>query len=276
MIDCKKLANEVKEVCKKKLAGITEPYYLKIIQVEGDAASDAYTKGKKQDCVEIGLQYRHVIIPKNCDMLDVSLEISKGNHDAHCIGIILQLPLPEHLREYQELFTKLIKEEKDVDGFRPDSSFYPCTPLGINHILHSVTNHNISGLHCVIVGRGKLVGYPTFELLNEENATVTLCNSRTPKEKLKELCLSADVVIAATGVPNLITKDMVKPTTIVIDAGINRDENGKMCGDCSRELYDYVENITTVPGGVGLMTRAALMRNCVMAIEEKELPDVDN
>lgn len=271
MIDCKKLAQEVKDSGKQKLAGITEPYYLKIIQVEGDPASDAYTRGKKKDCVEIGLQYRHVILPKKCDMVDVLLEITKGNIDRHCIGIILQLPLPEHLREYQELFTTTIAKEKDVDGFREDSLFYPCTPLGIIHILHTLKNRNLSGLKCVVVGRGKLVGLPTFQMLNEENATVTLCNSHTPPEVLKRECLYADVVITATGVPNLITKDYVRPETIVIDAGINRDENGKMCGDCSKDLYGFVENITTVPGGVGLMTRAALMRNCVMAIMEKEI-----
>ena len=265
MIDCKKLAQTIKDSCKSKLESLTSPYYLMIIQVEGDAASDAYTAGKRKDCDEIGLGCKHVVLPNDCRRYDVLDAIRKGNEDSDCIGIILQLPLPKHLDRYKDDLVNAIASYKDVDGFKHDSQYYPCTPSGIVTILNYVVEE-IRGLHCVVSGRSKIVGYPTFEMLNELNATVTLCNSNTPKEKLRWLCLSADVVICATGVPNLITKDMVNPNTIVIDAGITRGEDGKLCGDCDKELYDYVENITTVPGGVGLMTRAMLMWNCTKSI----------
>lgn len=269
MIDCKKLSQTIKDDCKSKLATVEEPYYLMIVQVEGDDASNAYTLGKRKDCEEIGLMYHHIILPNNCSYSDVLDVINKGNRDIYCCGIILQLPLPKHLNVYKEMLVNAIATNKDVDGFKVDSPYYPCTPLGIISVLQSVV-HNINDFHCVVIGRSKLVGYPTFEMLNELNATVTLCHSHTPKDTLRKLCLSADVVICATGVPNLVTRDMVNPNTIVIDAGITRDENGKLCGDCSKDLYDYVEYITTVPNGVGLMTRAMLMYNCTKSIVKRE------
>ena len=262
MIDCKKLAQSIKDKCKEDLKEVHTPYYLKIIQVDGDVASNAYTKGKRKDCEEIGLGCQHVLLPNDCSWLDVMHEIDSGNEDGKCCGIILQLPLPKSLTEYKDFFIERIRPGKDVDGFRKDSPYCKCTPLGIVEILENVVG-NISGLHCVVIGRSDLVGYPTFKMLNRLNATVTLCNSHTPPALLQALCLESDVVISATGVPNLIDRNFVFQDTIVIDAGISRDEDGKLCGDCDKELYDYVEDITTVPGGVGLMTRAMLMRNCV-------------
>lgn len=266
MIDCKKLAQDIKERCKAKVKPGT---YLKIIQVEGDEASNAYTRGKRKDCEEIGLGCEHVLLPNNSDFINVRSEIALGNMDRNCVGIILQLPLPKHLEPLKDDLISTIVPEKDVDGFLPDSPFEPCTPAGIIEILKSVVP-DIAGKHCVVIGRSKLVGYPTFEMLNKLNATVTLCNSHTPYEVLRRECLYADVVISATGVPDLITEDHVFPETIVIDAGISRGADGKLCGDCSKELYDYVDNITPVPGGVGLMTRAMLMQNCVGGKYESE------
>jgi methylenetetrahydrofolate dehydrogenase (NADP+)/methenyltetrahydrofolate cyclohydrolase len=229
--------------------------------VEGDKASDAYTRGKKKDCEEIGLGCKHILLPNDCHYSDIHHHIIQGNFDTNCIGIILQLPLPAHLKRFTYPLIRKINPNKDVDGFLPDSTFSPCTPAGIIEILKSV-KPDIAGLHCVVVGRGPTVGYPVFEMLNKLNATVTLCNSYTDPDVLQRECWYADVVITAAGVPNLITKDHVLPGTIVIDAGINRDADGKLCGDCSKDLYDYVDKITPVPGGVGLMTRAMLMKNC--------------
>ena len=269
MIDCKSLAQSIKDSCRKDLARISTSYYLKIIQVEGDKASDAYTRGKRKDCEEIGLGCKHVLLPENCDRTDVVNAIQEGNADPRCCGIILQLPLPEHLDKYKKVFIDLIKPDKDVDGFRKDSPFSPCTPSGIIEILKDAVG-DLTGLHCVVIGRSELVGYPTFEMLNKLNATVSLCNSHTPRRLLQALCLEADVVISATGVPKLIDKFFVYPNTTVIDAGISRDWNGHLCGDCDKAMYDYVENITPVPGGVGLMTRAMLMKNCVRSVKERE------
>ena len=269
MIDCKKLAQSIKDKCKEDLKEVHTPYYLKIIQVEGDSASNAYTKGKRKDCEEIGLGCRHTLLPNNCDWLDVMREIDESNLDDACCGIILQLPLPKHLVDYKDLFIERIRPSKDVDGFRENSPYQPCTPSGIIEILESVVG-DLTGLHCVVVGRSDLVGYPTFKMLNKLNATVTLCNSHTSPALLGALCLGSHVVISATGVPKLITCNHVFADTVVIDAGISRDEDGNLCGDCDKELYDYVENITTVPGGVGLMTRAMLMNNCVQSARRME------
>ena len=271
MIDCKSIAEEIKKECAEKIVEYkVKDCYLKIIQVEGDIASDAYTKGKVNDCKEVKLGCEHILLPADCSYLDVVNEINKGNKDYRCIGIILQLPLPQHLKKYEASLLNCILNEKDVDGFKKDSLFSPCTPSGIIEILLKTVDGSIDGLHCVIVGRGQLVGKPLFKMLNDLNATVTLCNSHTPKETLKKLCLSSDIVITAVGKPNLITKDMVNPNTIVIDAGINRDEDGKLCGDCDKALYEYVENITAVPNGVGLLTRAMLLKNCTKYMEVDE------
>lgn len=269
MIDCKKLAQDIKDECKEKLKDINKSYYLKIIQVDGDVASDVYTNGKRKDCEEIGLECYHVLLPKDCHVLDVAHEIANGNHDPYCVGIILQLPLPKHLERFKDRLIKLIEDTKDVDGFIKESPYKPCTPAGIIHILQSVMP-DVSGKHCVVIGRSQIVGYPTFEMLNELNATVTLCNSHTPKHLLNKFCSSADVIVCATGVPNLITPSMVYSNTVVIDAGISRGSDGKLCGDCSKDLYKFMKHITPVPNGVGLITRAMLMKNCTDAVLAKE------
>lgn len=272
MIDCKSIAEEIKKECREKIKACSPIYhpYLKIIQVEGDEASNSYTKGKKSDCMEVGLGCKHVLLPNNVAACEVLQAIECGNKDNNCVGIILQLPLPKHLEEVKEHLIGYISNDKDVDGFKRNSKFLPCTPAGIIEILNRVTNGRTEGLHCVVVGRGSLVGKPVIQMLEALNATVTMCNSYTPNNKLKELCLTADVIICATGKPKLITEGMVRADTIVIDAGINRDEDGKLCGDCDKALYEYVENITAVPNGVGLLTRAMLLKNCTKYMEVDE------
>ncbi len=271
MIDCKKIAQDIKDDCKKRLAKIeNKDYYLKIIQVEGDEASNAYTKGKKKDCEEIGLKCKHVLLPNKSKWYHVDGSIVESGIDDNCIGIILQLPLPTYLKEHESYLLQQIPKHKDVDGFKEDSPFQPCTPKAIMHIIHKEYG-SVDGKVVTVVGRGKLVGRPLIKMLDKENATVICCNSHTTKENLEKILNNSDVVITATGQPNTILKDMVTNKNIVIiDTGITKDENGKLCGDCDKELYNYMDKITSVPKGVGLVTRAMLMQNCVEAIENIE------
>lgn len=273
MIDCKKIAQEIKDQCKEELKNLNPEFYLKIIQVEGDAASNAYTKGKKKDCEEIGLLCGHVLLPNDCTVSDVRLEIIHGNTDNNCIGIILQLPLPKHLKQYEEYLTNCISPKKDVDGFIEESQFDPCTPAGIIHIAKEQFG-SLEGKVVTVVGRGKLVGAPLVKLLNKENTTIIQCNSRTPKKALRKACAMSDVIVTATGCINTISDDelyVIRDECVIIDAGINRDENGKMCGDVNPFAYNIYDKITPVPGGVGLITRAMLMKNCIDAAKRKKV-----
>ena len=273
MIDCKKIAQDIKNDCKERLTNLKgKDYYLKIIQVEGDLASNAYTKGKKKDCEEIGLGCFHDLLPNDASAFDIKLAIDRGNDDKNCVGVILQLPLPEHLKERTEELTWRISQQKDVDGFVRYSRFDPCTPAGIIHVAKQQLG-SLEGKVVTVVGRGKLVGAPLVKMLNKENATIIQCNSRTPRYALRKACAMSDVIVTATGSINTISTDImsaVSDDTIIIDAGINRDEDGKMCGDCASYIYKIHDKITPVPGGVGLMTRAMLMHNCVTAAERLE------
>ena len=273
MIDCKQIAQDIKDDCKERLANLKgKDYYLKIIQVEGDLASNAYTKGKKKDCEEIGLGCVHDLLPNNTTLADIALSIDQGNKDDHCVGVILQLPLPERLKSVTEGLTMCIAQKKDVDGFVSYSQFDPCTPAGIIHIAKEQLG-SLSGKVVTVVGRGKLVGAPLVKMLNKENATIIHCNSRTPKTALVRACAMSDVIVTATGCINTLSDDelyVIRDECVIIDAGINRDENGKMCGDVNPFAYKIHDKITPVPGGVGLLTRAMLMQNCVVAAERLE------
>ena len=273
MIDCKKIAQDIKNDCKERLANLKgKDYYLKIVQVEGDLASNAYTKGKKKDCEEIRLGCFHDLLPNDASVEDVAWAISRGNKDKNCIGIILQLPLPEHLKDVTEALTMCIENKKDVDGFIKSSPFDPCTPAGIIHVAKQQLG-SLEGKVVTVVGRGKLVGAPLVKMLNKENATIIQCNSHTSKDALKKACAMSNVIVTATGSINTISEDIlysIRDECVIIDAGINRDENGKMCGDVTPFAYKIHDKITPVPGGVGLMTRAMLMHNCVTAAERLE------
>ena len=198
--------------------------------------------------------------------------IDKLNNDNTVDGILCQLPVPKHIDENKVL--DAISPEKDVDGFHPvnvgklvagKECFLPCTPAGVIEMLKSA-GIDMNGKHCVIVGRSNIVGKPAALLMLQNNATVTVCHSRT--RNLKEMLLQADIIIAAIGKPNFITADMVKPGAAVIDVGINRLENGKLCGDVDFDaVKDIAGAITPVPGGVGPMTIAMLMKNTVKAYE---------
>ena len=269
MIDIKKMRADLKAELREKIGGDSGDKYLKIIQVAGDPASDAYTKGKKKDCAEIGLKCIHTLLPNDVSPADVRVAIKNGNFDMDCVGMILQLPLPAHLAPFTNDFLDSIVESKDVDGFNANSPFDPCTPAGILYIMKKHFGDNLAGKTALIVGRGKLVGKPLAAMLDRENMTIMQANSHTPPGKLQQLCATADVIITATGKPNTITTTMalfIPDSTLIIDAGISRGEDGKLCGDCEKGIYGIHDNITPVPGGVGLMTRAMLLDNTIRAM----------
>ena len=247
-----------------------------VIQVGDNAASNSYIKGKKKDCEEVGLGFQHIKLPIEIDEESIINTIELLNIRPDAAGIIVQLPLPPHLDETR--IVNAVACEKDVDGFRPDSPFTPCTPLGIMQILTD-TGSNVWGKTVCVIGQGKTVGQPLIKELIKAGATVISCNSKTPRDKLFSYMQSSDVVITAAGRPNLISKanfwnkDKMKYIypSIIIDAGINRDENGKLCGDCSKDLYEEDVHITPVPGGVGLYTRLSLINNTFHALLGAEI-----
>lgn len=253
LIDCKNIANEIKEDVRKMIVGNRSPR-LYVIQVGDNPASNSYINGKKKDCEEVGIECIIIKLDENisedtlCNLLD--LLACKQN----CDGIIVQLPLPDHIRK--ESVISHIPSEKDVDGFRKDSEYAPCTPLGIIEILKRYVN--LTGKDCLIINRSDIVGKPLVNLLLDEDATVTIAHSKT--QNLKEKIKQADIVITAVGIPNFITKDMIMDNKIYIDVSMNKVD-GKLFGDISKDAYDYNALITPVPGGIGLLTRAMLLKN---------------
>lgn len=245
---------------------------LAVIIVGDDGASKIYVRNKRRACEEVGIESFEYALSENTSESDLLELISKLNSDPRVNGILCQLPLPSHINEKNVI--NAIDPKKDVDAFHPintgriltgDYGFLPCTPAGVIEMLKE-KNIPIEGRHCVIVGRSNIVGKPLAMMFLKENATVTVCHSKT--KDLKAETLRADILVAATGKAHLITADMVKSGAVVIDVGINRDENGKLCGDV---LFSDVEKkasyITPVPGGVGPMTITMLLENTVKAYE---------
>lgn len=236
---------------------------LAIIQVGANPASNSYVKGKLKDCAELGIEGQHINLPADISqhILDNTMMYLSANPDVH--GIIVQLPVPEHLHVKNELINK----EKDVDGFRVESPYTPCTPLGIMMFLKE-KGISLVGKNVVIIGRSEIVGRPLAKLCLDAHATVTVCHSKT--DNLQFYTQHADVIIVAVGKEKLLTRDMIgenKP--VVIDVGINRNTEGKLCGDCDyANLLDVCSYVSPVPGGVGLLTRLALMENTVKASKQ--------
>ena len=238
---------------------------LAIVQVGNNPASNSYIKGKLKDCAEIGVEGCHIQLQESILQEEFDNTIMFLGADPEISGIIVQLPVPKHIK----VNNNLIQKEKDVDGFRMDSCFTPCTPLGIMMFLKH-KNIEIDGKNVVIIGRSEIVGKPMAKLMLEQNATVTVCHSHT-----KDISLytkTADIIIVAVGKRNFLTRDMIGETRpVVIDVGINRNEEGKLCGDCDYEnLIDVCKYVSPVPGGVGLLTRVALMENVVRTFEVKK------
>ena len=243
---------------------------LAVIIVGDDPASKVYVKNKKKACEKLGITSYEYVLPESTTQEELMQTVKELNERADVNGILCQLPLPKHLDSNAVI--DAIAPEKDVDCFSPTNvgllnigrgRLSPCTPAGIMDMLE-YKNISVSGKHCVVIGRSNIVGKPMSALLLAADATVTVCHSKT--QNLKEITKTADVLIAAVGRPKFVTADMVKDGAVVIDVGIHRTESGKLCGDVD---FDSVEPkasyITPVPGGVGPMTIARLMRNTVTA-----------
>lgn len=275
IIDGKKISNELKLELKEKAAKYKEEgieITLAVIQVGNDKASSVYVGNKKKACEFIGINSLAYELPENTteeELLSLIRELN-GREDVN--GILVQLPLPKHIDEDKVIET--IDAKKDVDGFHPMSvgalsigrkGFISCTPYGIIELLKR-SDIDIDGKECVVIGRSNIVGKPMSMLLLRENATVTVAHSHT--KNLKEVAKRADILIVAIGKPQFINSEYVKEGAVVIDVGIHRDENNKLCGDVDYEdVFPHVSAITPVPGGVGPMTIAMLMKNCVNAVE---------
>lgn len=248
MINCKAYADEI-------LDSITGYGHLAVISVGYDPASESYIKGKKKDCERVGFGFTHYPYPDGVEQNEIIYTICMLNDNPDITGIIVQLPLPAGYDA--DKITRCIVPEKDVDGFRPDSPYKPCTPEGIVYLLKRELG-DLTGKHAVVVGRGKLVGKPLMQMLLDEDVTVSVCHSKTWKWNLQNLASIADAVIVAIGKPNAIRFFTILPNTVVVDCGVNRDKAGKLCGDVA---YCSTNRYTPVPGGVGLLTRAMLMKH---------------
>ena len=259
----------VREECENlKKQGITSG--LAVIIVGDDPASRVYVNNKKKACADVGFLSEEYALPAQTTQEELLALIEKLNNKKEINGILCQLPLPKHLDE--KAVINAISPLKDVDAFHPsnvgrimigDYHFLPCTPAGVMELIHSA-NIDVNGKNCVVIGRSNIVGKPMSMLLLHENGTVTICHSRT--KNLKEICRTADILVAAVGKPKFVKADMVKEGAVVIDVGMDRDENGKLCGDVDfNEVEPVASYITPVPGGVGPMTIAMLMKNTLMA-----------
>lgn len=271
IIDGKKIATEIKDELKQKVAELRSEGIettLAVIQVGDNPASTVYVGNKKKACEYVGIRSLSYHLPEEtteAELLDLVREL---NEKPEVDGILVQLPLPEQIDE--DLVIQTIDPDKDVDGFHPQSvgrlsigqpGFVSCTPAGIIQLLKR-SGITIDGKECVIIGRSNIVGKPMAMLLLRENGTVTVCHSHTPD--LKAVAKRADILVVAIGKAKMIDADYVKPGATVIDVGMNRDENGKLCGDVDFESVEKIAGaITPVPGGVGPMTIAMLMNNCV-------------
>lgn len=234
---------------------------LVVFQFGNNPASNAYVKGKKKDCEEVGL--RAVVYNLTEDTsLDYAARLMAATQTLDNVaGIIVQLPIPEHL----SALPTMIKPEFDVDGFLPTSKFVPATPKGVIELLDNELKYNFVGKVCTVIGKSHIVGEPCANLIKGRGATVIWCDSHTVD--LKKWCLQSGLIVTATGQKGLITPDMIRPGTVVVDVGIIRGGDGKLCGDVDKDCYSDDALITPVPGGVGLLTRVALLENLVYEVK---------
>lgn len=257
---CKGYVQIRKEILKKEVEKMDRKPCLCVIQIDSDPASNSYIKGKKKDCDEIGVSFRHLQY-NSADLDQNTLEkcIIQVVNDVSVDGLIIQLPIP---KKYDlDKLLAYIPNDKDVDGFRKDSYFKPCTPKGIMDWLE-FNEINLQGKDVVVIGRSDIVGKPLVNMFIEKGATVTCCNSKT--ENIKYYTRNADIVVSAIGKPKYFDSKYFKQGQIIIDVGINRDENGKLCGDVDNK-YIYDSYVTPVPCGVGLLTRTSLLQNVYMS-----------
>ena len=264
------LAKKLKAQAREAAEGLARRPGLAVVVVGEDPASRVYVNGKRKDCEECGFYSEEYALPATITQQELLELIDELNCREDIDGILVQLPLPRHLNEKEVLLA--IRPDKDVDCFHPfnvgqlmigENGFQPCTPAGVMRMLQEY-GIDPAGKHCVIVGRSNIVGKPQAMLMLRENATVTICHTKTPD--LKAECLRADILVAAAGRPGLATGDMVKEGAVVVDVAMNRNEAGKLCGDVDyAAAAERASYITPVPGGVGPMTRAMLMENTLYA-----------
>lgn len=267
MISCKEYAEIQKEELKQQVSTFEKKPKLCVMQIGDNSASDTYVRNKKKLCDEIGIDFEHIHI-KDCEKTsqeDIILTLETLNADYDINGIIIQLPIPDKYNV--EELQKCISPQKDVDGFRTDSYFKPCTPKGIVDWLE-FNDFDFNGKHAVVIGRSKIVGLPLVNMLIERGSTVTCCNSKT--KSLSRFIYNADLVISAIGKPKYFDKFDFNGVGIIVDVGINRDEDGKLCGDVNHEgFFNSLPNtyLTPVPNGVGRLTVLTLMKNVISAYE---------
>ncbi|MBQ8803972.1 MAG: bifunctional methylenetetrahydrofolate dehydrogenase/methenyltetrahydrofolate cyclohydrolase FolD [Tyzzerella sp.] len=274
LIDGKLVSAQIKDELKAEVAELKEKGIvpcLAVIQVGNNPASSVYVNNKKKACAYIGIDSLSYELEESISQEELLNLVEVLNQNPKVNGILVQLPLPKHINE--EAVIHAIAPEKDVDGFHPQTvgnmcigskGFLPCTPAGVIQLLKR-SNIEIEGKECVVVGRSNIVGKPMAILLLRENGTVTITHSRT--KDLKEVTKRADILVAAIGKPKFITSEYVKEGAVVIDVGIHRNENNKLCGDVDfDDVAGKVSAITPVPGGVGPMTIAMLMNNCVETV----------
>lgn len=275
IIDGKQISLDIKNELKEKVAKYKEQgieITLAVVKVGNDSASAVYVRNKEKACEYVGINSKTLALPEETTEEELLNIVKKLNEDKNVNGILVQLPLPKHIDESKVLLT--IDSTKDVDGFHPvnvgkmvigEDTFLPCTPAGIIEMIKR-TDIDIEGKECVVIGRSNIVGKPMAMLMLKENATVTIAHSRT--KDLKEVTKRADIIVAAIGKAKFVTADYVKEGAVVIDVGMDRDENGKLCGDVDFESVSKVASaITPVPGGVGPMTVTMLLVNCLRSVE---------
>ena len=275
VMDGKALAKKIKEQVAAEAAALPRRPGLAVILVGENPASQVYVRGKEKDCEECGILNLGRKLPADTSEEELLGIIAQMNADPAVDGILVQLPLPKHIDEGKVL--RAISPAKDVDCFHPenvgemmvgDPICWPCTPFGVMELLREY-GISAAGKHCVVLGRSNIVGKPMTLLLLRDNGTVTVCHSRTPD--LKEQCLQADILVSAVGKTNLVTADMVKEGAVVVDVAMNRNEAGKLCGDVDyAAVAEKASYITPVPGGVGPMTRAILMKNVLAAAKDHQ------
>lgn len=279
IVYCKPISDKYRDKIKEEIAALIEKHEEKpklvVIQVGNNPASTTYVKNKKLACEQVGIECEVINLEEDVTQkaLDGLIQLLNINSRVH--GLFVQFPLPKHLDEKR--VAALIDPKKDVDGFHMynvgklqagEADLIPCTPLGVTHILDEI-GVDCTGKHCVIIGRSEIVGKPMIQLMLQKNATVTVCHSKTAN--LSHFTKDADILIVAIGKAKFVTADMVKEGAVVIDVGINRDEEGKLCGDVllDNAMLEKVSHITPVPKGVGVMTVTMLIQNVLKAYKNK-------
>ena len=284
-IDGKQIALQIRKEVQQKNEAFVAKYEMQpclaVILVGNHPASLSYVQSKVKACKEVGMESRLIQLDAEVSEADLLKEIEKLNQDAYVDGILVQLPLPQHIHEDTVVYA--IDPNKDVDGFHPINigkmmlgvdTFYPCTPHGVIKMLEAIS-YDLCGKNVVVIGRSMIVGKPMAQLCLEQNATVTACHSKT--KDLTFYTKHADVIIVAVGKPLFLTEDQVSPGAVVIDVGINRNAKGKLVGDVDTEsVLKVADYVTPVPGGVGPMTITMLLWNTIIAAERRVLAGTKN